>query len=288
MLIPKRTNKKQIILAVVIIAIGIGVYFFWDSQKPKGTDSFIDLLEEVPGVATIKAVALDLSLLKDPRFLDLVDRSAEQYSDQYFVTASDSDAVPRPTDIKVIDPKTGTKLIIAWTSPNGEYKHFRLYRSEKQGVLGEILADNINGNSEEDTDVERGKSYYYTVRAVSSAGEESTNEQQVASAPKDTTYPLPPTNVQLQNSAEQLAVEITWQNPPDEDFDLVKIYRSERLGLLGTLIVDERLPAASYVDKNVESGVTYYYIFSSVDKSGNTSPIRMTPQGGNAYIFEPF
>ncbi len=69
---------------------------------------------------------------------------------------------------------------IGWTNPADiDFSHIRIYRSVVPGELGVLLADNVTGQSTVDAPVAQGETYYYTVRAVDTSGNESENTGQV-------------------------------------------------------------------------------------------------------------
>lgn len=68
-------------------------------------------------------------------------------------------------------------------------------------------------------------------------------------------------------------IDLSWKNPPDPDFDLVRIVRSETFfpsnPFEGIVVYEGRGTATT--DTNVREGVTYYYSIFARDKAGNFS-----------------
>lgn len=286
MLIQKKTNTKRIIIVLIIVALVGAIYFIFMGQGKEETEDLFSF--SVPNDLTRGKIKLDLTIFQNPYFLSLVDRTEGRYSAQYSILARGDNYVLEPSETKVFDPATGEKLIVAWQNPSKAYQFIRIYRSELSGQLGEVIADNLKGvESYEDLNVERTKEYYYTVKAVGENGQESKNTKQVLAKPSDRVAPATVGQVTLKNVLGKLAVEITWQDPRDSDFDRVKIYRSQTQGVLGSLLVDQKPPENKYVDEQVEEGQTYYYTISSQDKSGNESLFNMVPAAGNTFIFQP-
>lgn len=92
------------------------------------------------------------------------------------------------------------------------------------------------------------------------------------------TLPLPdikpPTNIiNLQAIGTEDAVDLKWSNPPDEDFDLVRIVRSEEFFPAspydGKVVYEGR--GESTRDTDVNFGTTYFYSAFAFDKTGNYS-----------------
>lgn len=84
----------------------------------------------------------------------------------------------------------------------------------------------------------------------------------------------PPTNISnFQAVGTEDSVDLTWNNPLDEDFDLVRIVRSVDFFPLspteGKVVYEGR--GTEGIDTDVEQGVTYYYSAFALDESGNPS-----------------
>ncbi len=102
-----------------------------------------------------------------------------------FAIVSAADIVPpnAPTSVQV--SITGAQAGLSWSNPLTDFSHAKIYRATVQGDLGTMIATDITGNTYTDT-LENGAMYYYTVRAVDPAGNESTNTDQVAASVTET------------------------------------------------------------------------------------------------------
>ena len=118
-----------------------------------------------------------------------------------FALVAPADATPpsTPTDVSLKRGKAG-EIVIAWVNPSSDFGHAKIYRSEKKGELGELVANNLKKSTFSDQDnIVDGTTYYYTVRAVDPAGNESTNADQISivakgsSGAKAKAAPLPAT-----------------------------------------------------------------------------------------------
>jgi peptidoglycan hydrolase-like protein with peptidoglycan-binding domain len=77
-------------------------------------------------------------------------------------------------------PQGNGEIVISWTNPSSDFDHARLYRSESKDELGAVKALEIYTNSISDSSgLSDQKLYYYTVRSVDRAGNESRNTDQV-------------------------------------------------------------------------------------------------------------
>jgi len=72
--------------------------------------------------------------------------------------------------------------------------------------------------------------------------------------------------------SDQHRATLTWRAPTEIEVPIegYNIYRSETPG--GPYrVVAFRVPTASFTDTNVKSGMTYYYVVTTVDRSGSES-----------------
>jgi hypothetical protein len=103
------------------------------------------------------------------------------------IAAADTVAPSSPTNI-VTDAITPTDVKITWNNPSNDFNHSKIYRSEQPGVFGQVVAAEVFSNSFIDKTYSLGnKVYYYTIRAVDAAGNESTNTNQIAYTPTGST-----------------------------------------------------------------------------------------------------
>ncbi|MBM2818225.1 MAG: Fibronectin type domain protein, partial [Parcubacteria group bacterium] len=83
--------------------------------------------------------------------------------------------------ISNLQGKSPGKVKISWTNPLKDIDHYKVYRSDEFGKIGKVLATVVISNSfMDESEFVDGKPYYYTVRSVDSAGNESNNTDQVS------------------------------------------------------------------------------------------------------------
>ncbi|MFH1784759.1 MAG: discoidin domain-containing protein [bacterium] len=107
-------------------------------------------------------------------------------TDQYSGIPTGTDTTPpaAPTNIVVSDPETGNALDVSWTNPtDADFAHIHIYRSTVSGQLGNLVYDNVTGTSLQDTGLTTDTVYYYTLKAVDTTGNESTNADQYSGTP---------------------------------------------------------------------------------------------------------
>jgi len=104
-----------------------------------------------------------------------------------------------PTNVQAKQAYYG--IDVTWTpSPSSNVAGYNVYRSTVVGDLGtKVNAALVQGTEYKDTDVENGVTYYYTVRAVDTGGNEDGNKNQ-ASATAETQPPE--TALEINNGAE--------------------------------------------------------------------------------------
>lgn len=104
-----------------------------------------------------------------------------------FALVAAADVIPpqAPTQLTAV-ALGGGKITVYWGNPLSDFKHAKVYRSDKAGELGKIVAAEVLGKSYVDDALADGVIYYYTVRAVDPAGNESNNVNQVKVTAKGT------------------------------------------------------------------------------------------------------
>lgn len=98
-----------------------------------------------------------------------------------FAVVAPADIVPpaAPTSITAV-AQGGGAILVSWTNPTSDFRHTKIYRSTTMGQLGSVAYNEVLGTSKSDAGLTNGVTYYYTVRAVDPAGNESTNTAQVS------------------------------------------------------------------------------------------------------------
>ena len=154
---------------------------------------------------------------------------------------------------------------------------FNVYRSESEAVPAKLLnRAPINDEDYDDRFFEFGKEYFYFVRAVSlgtdSRPTESGESNIVRLKSVDTFRPSAPTAVTI--AATPTTISIFFPVNPETDVVGYRIYRSTEATLpkgQWELMTKEPQAANTFQDSAVESGRTYYYYVTAIDKFGNVS-----------------
>jgi hypothetical protein len=154
---------------------------------------------------------------------------------------------------------------------------YNVYRSSSDKVPGKLLNQSpISDTDFDDEFFEFDKPLFYFVRAVSvgTGGEpvESSESNIMQILPKDTFAPSAPSAITL--AATPTTISIFFATNPEKDVVGYKIYRSEDASLdktQWTLLTPTPLTTNTFQDPKVQSGKTYYYYLTAIDKAGNLS-----------------
>lgn len=103
------------------------------------------------------------------------------------VMPADSTPPAAPGVVKAETLNTGA-IHLTWKNPEKDFKYVRIFRSENNsGGKGDMIANSLASSSFVDSGVILGKTYYYLVKSVDPAGNESTNlERSAVKAAKGT------------------------------------------------------------------------------------------------------
>jgi predicted phage tail protein len=191
------------------------------------------------------------------------------------------------TDVKVLEDS----ITLTWQPPAANIDNstpvnllgYNVYRTdEAQTEPGNqpLNSAPISTTTYADKNFQFGNNYRYIVRAVSlgtgGAQVESLNSNAVAVAPRDIFKPAAPERPSIAapepNSAR---LAIFFAANKETDIAGYNIYRSIDPDLPKqnwTKLNQSLLTRTTYQDDKVESGKTYYYYITAVDKAGNVSP----------------
>lgn len=153
---------------------------------------------------------------------------------------------------------------------------FNIYRQDENNVRKMLNTTPVSGNEFADKTFEFEKSYSYFVRTVSlgTNGEplESADSSIVEVLPKDTFAPAAPSAVTI--AASPNTISIFFASNLENDIAGYRVYRSTDRDLPKSdwnLLTPQLLTTNTFQDTNVESGKTFYYYLTAVDKFGNIS-----------------
>lgn len=151
---------------------------------------------------------------------------------------------------------------------------YNVYRSAEKGLYEDTPINRapLTATSYKDTAVANDHTYYYIIRSVDSPAppwNESPDSEESSATPKDLTPPDEPTGLTVVAGVGR--VFLTWNENKERDLAGYHVYRSTRSGQDYERLTDKLLARTTYSDETVKSGVTYYYVITAVDRSGNES-----------------
>ena len=153
------------------------------------------------------------------------------------------------------------------TSASGELRYLVLRGPAVEGPLAPVTPQPVAGTSFTDTGLENDVEYRYAVRAVrmdprgAATGAASAP---IAASPVKTTPPSPPGNLVAIPSPG--AVRLAWVPSPEEDVALYAVYRAVGSGPFERIATTVRVNTV-YLDRNVQSGMTYRYAVTAIDRA---------------------
>jgi hypothetical protein len=186
-------------------------------------------------------------------------------------------AAPSLLPIKVAQ----NNLFLEWKPPQANIDGstpvnilgYNIYRAGEGEQTARLLNQApITTNEFRDTGFAFGVNYRYFIRTVSLGTNAEPVESQESNIveinPKDTFAPNPPEGITL--AATPTTISIFFASNLEGDVAGYKIYRSEDK-VNWTLLTDKLLQVNTFQDSKIESGKTYFYYLTAVDRFGNES-----------------
>lgn len=179
---------------------------------------------------------------------------------------------------------TQNSIIVSWNPPvknidgssPANILGFNIYRIDDANNQKLLNSTPVTGTKFEDKTFEFEKNYTYFIRTVSlgANGEplESADSPATKVLPKDTFAPSAPSAVTI--AASPNTISIFFATNTEKDIAGYRIYRSldtNQPKSEWTLLNSQLLTTNTFQDTNVESGKTYFYYLTAIDKFGNVS-----------------
>lgn len=175
-------------------------------------------------------------------------------------------------------------IILRWEKPLANVDNsqpanilgYNVYRTSESTESTLLNSGVVTSQLFSDKFFDFGKSYKYFVRAVSLGNNsepiESANSNTVEILPKDIFAPSPPSAVTIAAAPNNLSIFFAVN--PEKDIAGYRIYRSTNLDqpkAMWELLTPQMILTNTFQDTKVESGKTYYYYLTAIDKAGNIS-----------------
>ncbi len=200
----------------------------------------------------------------------------------YFLIEPTSQVATSPTNLSA--KVTEEAVTLRWAKPlvnvdNSQPANVLGYNVYRRGAANDFSLLNtriVNDIEFSDKTFKFSINYKYFVRTVSlgSTGEpiESLDSNTVEVLPKDIFAPTPPSAVTIAAAPNNLSIFFAVN--PEQDIAGYNIYRSTLPNLPKTewlLLTPKPISTNTFQDQRIESGKTYYYYLTAVDKTGNVS-----------------
>jgi predicted phage tail protein len=180
---------------------------------------------------------------------------------------------------------SGNGILLAWNAPKENVDGstpaniigYNVYRVSSADDSATVLNKTpLTENKFNDQSFDFGADYKYFVRTVSLGGGgeplESLDSNIIELKPKDTFAPRPPSAITIAAAPGNLSIFFAANT--ERDLAGYQVYRSNSSDQPlsdWTLLTKELLTTNTYRDTNVQSGKTYFYYLTAVDKNGNVS-----------------
>ena len=217
------------------------------------------------------------------------------------IYSAKSPALAIPLAPTGVTATAGDKQIVLDWNDNAEsdIAGYNVLRSTSSGgTFSKVNTTNITVSNFTNTGLTNGTQYFFVIRAIDTAGNESGNSEEVSATPTDASAPKTPTD--LTATAGNTTVDLSWTAPTQNadgstltDLAGYNVYRSIATGEVSTKINTSTVAVTTYQDTGLTNGTTFFYKVSAIDDVPNesvlTSAISATPQvrGNNAAPASP-
>lgn len=170
-----------------------------------------------------------------------------------------------PESVTLTGSVTNSDVALSWTeSASTDVIRYDVYRD------GNIIAQITDTASLTYNDLSLPNGIYeYTVVAVDGADNQSEPSNTVALT-VNINLPDPPTGLNA-SLVEPNAIQLIWDASQSTTVSAYRIHRATVTGGPYAIIGEVPSTITEYIDANLPSGVTYFYVVTSVDSAGNSS-----------------
>jgi fibronectin type 3 domain-containing protein len=191
-----------------------------------------------------------------------------------------------PSPPQSLTAKAGNGSVnLSWSAPGSNggspVTGYNVYRGTSAGGESATpIATNVTGTSFNDTSVNNGTTYYYTVAAVNAVGVSLPSNE--ASATPQATVPSTPSG--LVASGGNGSVALSWTIPTSDGGSPITgydVYRGTSASGESATPIATNVATNSFTDTSVTNGTTYYYKVAAVNAVGvspQSNEASATPQ----------
>jgi fibronectin type 3 domain-containing protein len=178
-----------------------------------------------------------------------------------------------PTHLLATPSATSATVSLQWSATPGVGQYV-VKRAKFSGGPWVVIASDVQGASFTDLDATNGRTYFYAVSALTSAGQESADSNVVSA----TVIPAAPTSLTATAGKSQIA--LAWS--ASTGATSYNVLRSTTNGG-GYVLVASGVTATSFTNTKLTAGTTYYYVVQAVDPTGPSAysnQASATPKSG--------
>ncbi len=194
---------------------------------------------------------------------------------------------PQKTITGSAPPLAGYRIYRAELQPESPATNAGPARESEKPKAPRAQIATVDSPTYEDTQVQLGTTYTYSVRSVAQYAEKAldSNESNAAQITfRDIFPPAPPEDLVAALVPAQggtpAHLELSWAISPETDIAGYNIYRSEQAGAQGTRLNEQLLQTPAFRDMNGLPGRRYFYSVTAVDRAGNESPASTPASAG--------
>ena len=190
------------------------------------------------------------------------------------------------TDLEVVIGDGNGEVDLSWTAPGDDnwtgmayryiikYATFNITQNNFDGVPAfkerSVTVAGLNPDNDTLTGLYNGKTYYFAIKTIDDAQGVSGISNVCNIMVGDTTPPGPPAG--LYASGNNLSVDLQWSGNTENDLAGYNIYCSTYSLGYSTIPVNASLiTAVNYRHSGLTNGITYYFVITAVDVTGNES-----------------
>ncbi len=190
------------------------------------------------------------------------------------LAGSGTSTPPAPPSGLTATSTAPTSADLRWMDNSTNEDGFKVYRNTTLSTQGAVLVRTLPANttSYTDTPLTPSTTYYYAVRAFSTAGNSALSN--VAQVTTLSAIPTPPSNLSAVGNPNGNAVpyvDMGWQDNSNNESGF-KIYRNTSTSTLGATLATTTGPNVTFFrDPNVNFNTRYYYAVRAFNAAGNST-----------------
>lgn len=178
------------------------------------------------------------------------------------IRVSPAPVPPPPTHVEPVVSGDGSAVTLSWMPPAEAVQNFLVLRSTVDGRVVEVA--NVTETTFTDTNVEKGRTYVYTVVSANSVGKSPPSDEVSVSLVRKPGAPTQVSAIGLEGE-----IKVTWMSPEDTGDappSALRYYVSRTGGGSSrSIIVKTDIEGLAYSDRTVTPGQSYTYTVTTLN-----------------------